>query len=109
MAGPDSTEEIKSAAAVTDWLPRGLPAVLPSQVTPNLAKLAISGHSRGGKAAFALALKKVSAANALPFSALIGIDPVDGMGKGNQTLPPVLAYEPRSFDLDMPVMVRFRS
>ncbi|KAK4750108.1 hypothetical protein SAY87_027557 [Trapa incisa] len=108
VAGPDSTEEISSTAAVADWLTRGLSAALPPRVNPNLAKLAISGHSRGGKIAFALALKRASAsaaATAPPFSALIGIDPVDGMDKGNQTPPPVLTYEPRSFDLNIPVMV----
>ncbi|KAK4357143.1 hypothetical protein RND71_022753 [Anisodus tanguticus] len=48
-------------------------------------------HSRGGKAAFALALGKVAnVSTKLKFSALIGIDPVDDIDKGNQTPPPVL-------------------
>ncbi|KAK1310647.1 hypothetical protein QJS10_CPA08g00286 [Acorus calamus] len=104
-AGPDSTEEIKSAAAITDWLSSepGLQHSLPMHVHPNLSKLALAGHSRGGKAAFALALG--FAPTTLKFSALIGIDPVDGMAKGNQTSPPVLTYIPRSFDLNSPVMV----
>lgn len=72
---------------------------------PNLSKLVLAGHSRGGKAAFALALKRVEAKLDLKFSALIGVDPVDGMGKGEQTPPPVLTYIPRSFDINMPVMV----
>ncbi|KAM7485299.1 hypothetical protein LguiA_001308 [Lonicera macranthoides] len=103
VAGPDTTGEIKSAAAITNWLPEGLPTLLPSQVHPNLAKLALAGHSRGGKAAFALLLKKYD--TRLKFSALIGIDPVDGMDKGKQTPPPVLTYAPRSFDLNMAVLV----
>ncbi|XP_052188488.1 chlorophyllase-2 [Diospyros lotus] len=104
VAGPDSTEEIRSAAAITNWLPEGLQKLLPANVRPNLSKIALSGHSRGGKAAFALALGRTATAS-LKFSALIGIDPVDGMDKGKQTPPAVLTYIPHSFDLDMAVMV----
>ncbi|KAK6914006.1 Chlorophyllase [Dillenia turbinata] len=103
VAGPDTSEEIKCAAAITNWLFQGLQRFLPSHVHPNLSKLGLAGHSRGGKVAFALALQKPSPSS--KFSALIGIDPVDGMGKGQQTPPPVLTYVPHSFDLDMAVMV----
>ncbi|KAL7183376.1 hypothetical protein ACSBR2_025724 [Camellia fascicularis] len=58
VAGPDSTDEIKSAVAITYWLPSGLHKLLPTHVQPNLTKIRLSGHSRGGKAAFALALGK---------------------------------------------------
>ncbi|KAJ4967971.1 hypothetical protein NE237_014672 [Protea cynaroides] len=102
-AGPDSSEEIKAAASTTSWLSAGLQKVLPADVRPCLTKLGLAGHSRGGKAAFALALGY--ATTSLKFSALMGIDPVDGMAKGKQTPPPVLTYVPRSFDLDMPVLV----
>ncbi|KAK2980644.1 hypothetical protein RJ640_011452 [Escallonia rubra] len=106
VAGPDATAEIQSTAAVTNWLPDGLDDSLPPDVHPNLSRLALSGHSRGGKAAFALVLNKVpKSATSLKFSALIGVDPVDGMDKGKQTPPPVLSYIPRSFDLHMPVLV----
>lgn len=104
MAGADTTDEIKSAAAITNWLSKGLRHILPPNITPNLTKLCLAGHSRGGKTAFALALTK-AAATTLKFSALIGIDPVDGMDKGKQTPPPVLTYIPHSFNLDMGVMV----
>lgn len=103
MAGPDATEEIKTAAAITNWLSEGLQELLPSNIRPNLSKLGLAGHSRGGKVAFALALKKTF--TSLRFSALIGIDPVDGMDKGKQTSPPVLTYIPRSFDLEMAALV----
>ncbi|CAK9142006.1 unnamed protein product [Ilex paraguariensis] len=103
VAGPDTTDEIKSSAAVTNWLSAGLQSALPSHVQPNLSKLGLAGHSRGGKVAFALALKK--GATSLKFSALIGVDPVDGMDKGKQTPPPVLTYVPHSFDLNMAVLV----
>ncbi|KAL5975511.1 Chlorophyllase-2 [Asimina triloba] len=102
-AGPDSTDEIKSAAAITNWLSDGLQHVLPKHVHPNLSKLALAGHSRGGKVAFALALGH--AKTSLKFSAIIGVDPVDGMDKGKQTKPPVLTYVPRSFDLNMAALV----
>ncbi|CAG7861748.1 unnamed protein product [Brassica rapa] len=100
IAGPDTMDEIKSTVEIIDWLSAGLNHFLPPQVTPNLSKLALSGHSRGGKTAFAVALKKFGYSSDLKISALIGIDPVDGMGKGKQTPPPVLTYEPNSFDLD---------
>ncbi|XP_015888108.3 chlorophyllase-2 [Ziziphus jujuba] len=103
IAGPDASDEIKSAAATTNWLSEGLQHLLPPNVHANLSKLALAGHSRGGKASFALALRKEL--TTLKFSALIGIDPVDGMNKGKQTPPPVLTYVPHSFDLDMAVMV----
>ncbi|XP_047316680.1 chlorophyllase-2 [Impatiens glandulifera] len=104
VAGPDSTNEVKSAAAIIDWLSTGLGSVLPTDVNPDLTKIAISGHSRGGKTAFALALGLITVPS-LKISALLGIDPVDGMDKGKQTVPPVLTYVPRSFDLEMPVLV----
>lgn len=104
VSGPDSTEEIKSAASTTDWLAAGLHGLLPEAVRPDLTKLAVAGHSRGGKVAFALALGLV-ATPSLKFSALMGIDPVDGMGKGKQTPPPVLTYVPRSFDTRVAAMV----
>ncbi|CAL1396578.1 unnamed protein product [Linum trigynum] len=106
VAGPDATEEINSAAAITNWLPEGLHQFLPGSVKPDLTRLGLAGHSRGGKTAFALALKKeLATTTTLRFSVLIGVDPVDGMDTGKQTHPPVLTYVPGSFDLDMPVMV----
>ncbi|GAB2275363.1 hypothetical protein Dimus_010122 [Dionaea muscipula] len=105
LASTDATGDINAAAAITDWLAKGsLEDLLPSNVHPMLEKVALSGHSRGGKAAFALALSKV-ASSALKLSALIGIDPVDGSTSGQST-PPVLTGVPDSLNLDgMPVMV----
>ncbi|XP_074307183.1 chlorophyllase-2 [Silene latifolia] len=105
IAGPDTTGEIHNTAAIIKWLPTGLKDVLPSSVLPKIDKLAISGHSRGGKVAFALALNKLTTSS-LKISALIGIDPVDGMDKGKQTPPAVLSYVPKSFNLEgMPTLV----
>ncbi|XP_013703583.2 chlorophyllase-2, chloroplastic isoform X2 [Brassica rapa] len=81
IAGPDTMDEIKSTAEIIDWLSVGLNHFLPPQVTPNLSKFALTGHSRGGKTAFAVALKKFGYSSELKISALIGVDPVDGTGK----------------------------
>ncbi|KAH9619236.1 hypothetical protein KSS87_022853 [Heliosperma pusillum] len=55
--------------------------------------------------AFALALQKLTT-SPHQISALIGIDPVDGMDKGKQTPPHVLSYVPQSFNLSgMPTLV----
>nr|KYP39147.1 Chlorophyllase-1 [Cajanus cajan] len=95
--------EVKLAGKVVDWLAKGLQPLLPENVEANLEKLVLSGHSKGGKTAFAVALGY--AKTTLKFSALIGIDPVAGFSKHCQTLPRILTRVPRSFNLDMPVAV----
>ncbi|XP_074572233.1 chlorophyllase-1-like [Curcuma longa] len=101
---PSSPEEdIAAAAAVCDWLPEGLQSLLPEGVTADLDHLGLSGHSRGGHTAFALALGH--AKTSLKFSALIGVDPVAGRGRSNQVSPEILTYVPSSFALDFPVLV----
>ncbi|VAI44412.1 unnamed protein product [Triticum turgidum subsp. durum] len=86
-----------------NWLPDGLPSVLPKGVEPELSKLALAGHSRGGHTAFSLALGH--AKTQLTFSALIGLDPVAGTGKSSQLQPKILTHEPSSFGMAMPVLV----
>ncbi|KAK4376264.1 hypothetical protein RND71_006941 [Anisodus tanguticus] len=74
------SDEVKKAAKVTEWLSKGLISVLPEKVQPDLLKIAVSGHSRGGKTAFSLALGygdfSGSTPTPLKFQALLGIDPV---------------------------------
>lgn len=70
MMDQADTDDIAAAAQVTDWLTEGLPPVLPNGVKPNLSKLALAGHSRGGHTAFSLVL---------------------GHGKTNLSSPPSLA------------------
>ncbi|KAL6838437.1 hypothetical protein ACP4OV_031682 [Aristida adscensionis] len=96
-------DDIAAAAKVTDWLPEGLPSVLPKGVEPDLSKIALAGHSRGGHTAFSLALGHGK--TNLKFSALIGLDPVAGTGKSSQLPPKILTYNPSSFDMTMPVLV----
>ncbi|PHT78645.1 hypothetical protein T459_16697 [Capsicum annuum] len=70
----DATEEIKSTAEITNWLTYGLQHYLPPEVEPNLKKLGLAGHSRGGKVAFALALGRLASISTdLKFSALIAV------------------------------------
>ncbi|WJX17141.1 Chlorophyllase-2 [Trifolium repens] len=105
VAGPDITDEIYSVAAITNWLSKRLSKILPPNIIPNLDKLALGGHSRGGKTSFAIALRKLNITTNLKFSAIIGVDPVDGTDTGNQTSPPILTYVPRSFNYDMATLV----
>ncbi|KAF7047045.1 hypothetical protein CFC21_056023 [Triticum aestivum] len=101
-------EDIAAAARVADWLPGGLPSVLPDGVDPELPRLALAGHSRGGHTAFALALGYGDTRLEVSFSALIGLDPVAGAGRNAQLPPEILTYEPSSFDTltaGMPVLV----
>ncbi|KAI3897230.1 hypothetical protein MKX03_032421 [Papaver bracteatum] len=86
--------------------------LLPPMVRPNLSKAALGGHSRGGKIAFALALSYTGNppssngdSSLIKYSALVGIDPVEGPRKGMPLPPIVLTYVPRSFDLDMAALV----
>jgi chlorophyllase len=103
VSGPDTTAEINAAASVIDWLAGGLPSILPPNVHANLTRMSIAGHSRGSKAAFALALGHAEFSPRL--AALIAVDPVDGMGVGRQTQPPILTGRNGSLRLPAPVMV----
>ncbi|KAL2470556.1 Chlorophyllase-1 [Abeliophyllum distichum] len=95
--------EVKTAAKVTDWLCTGLQSVLPEKVKPNLSKVALSGHGRGGKIAFDLALGH--APTSLKFKALLGIDPVAYPTPPTWPEPEILTYIPRSFNLSIPIGV----
>uniref|UniRef100_A0ACD5V8H9 Uncharacterized protein n=1 Tax=Avena sativa TaxID=4498 RepID=A0ACD5V8H9_AVESA len=110
----DDSWDINMAKHITNWLAGedGLQFVLENtfkldSVKPDLSRLALAGHSRGGHAAFALALglgdPKIKLA--LKFSALIGVDPVAGVAPGSQCTPKILTFKPRSLDLGMPALV----
>ncbi|XVF21715.1 hypothetical protein REPUB_Repub12eG0114100 [Reevesia pubescens] len=99
---PSGPDEVEFAAKVADWLPSGLPSVLPGNVEANLMKLALVGHSRGGKTAFTLALG--FAKTTQKFSALVGIDPVAG-NTFSLIEPKILTNIPGSFNLSIPVTV----
>ncbi|XP_056688230.1 chlorophyllase type 0-like [Spinacia oleracea] len=106
---PSHQDEINRAAAVANWLPSNLQKILQNNklanVQPNFNSFAISGHSRGGKSAFALALGMSETKLTVKISALIGIDPVAGASPDDRTKPYVLTYHDNSFKLPVPVTV----
>jgi chlorophyllase len=105
VTGADATPEIADAAAICNWLLQGLSSYLPDDVRPDFQNVAMAGHSRGGKVAFGLALDRTSQTTELKFSALVGVDPVDGMARGRQTQPRILTYKPHSFDSVIPTLI----
>ncbi|CAN0898430.1 CLH1 [Linum grandiflorum] len=103
---PCELEEIDYLAQVIRWLPTGLSSILLDDVVPDFDHLAIGGHSRGGKSAFALALGYARRPDDdFTITALVGIDPVAGGSKDSRTNPKILTYQPESFNLTMPVAV----
>lgn len=105
LTGENAEPEIDHAEAIFNWLPDGLSSYLPDEVRPDMENVAIAGHSRGGKVAFGSALRLAAQNIKIKLSALVGIDPVDGTGRGHQTKPPILTYKPHSFDLHCPTLV----
>ncbi|KAL2902373.1 Chlorophyllase type 0 [Bienertia sinuspersici] len=105
MLLPSEAEEIEKAALVLNWLPSNLQTVLQHHVNGaikvDLQLLAVSGHSRGGKSAFALALGM----STTKISALIGVDPVAGRDNHTREEPYVLTYKRDSFNISFPVTV----
>ncbi|MCO5577521.1 hypothetical protein L7F22_031352 [Adiantum nelumboides] len=63
---------------------KGVPNV---DVVPDVSKLVMAGHSRGGKIAFAMALGKTTATELPSFSALVTLDPVDGTEPESEMIP----------------------
>ncbi|KDP21407.1 hypothetical protein JCGZ_21878 [Jatropha curcas] len=96
--------ELEWAAQVAKWLYSGLQSVLPGSVKGDLQnKLALAGHSRGGKIAFALALGKAKTSlQEVNISALLGVDPVAGLGK--ECSEPIILRD-GTFDLSVPVTI----
>ncbi|KAM7521629.1 hypothetical protein LguiA_011531 [Lonicera macranthoides] len=98
------SNNVEAAAKVADWLSNGgLDSSLPENVKPDLKKVALAGHSKGGKTAFSLALGL--AETSLEFSALIGIDPVAGPCILCRPPPRILTYIPRAFSQKIPIAV----
>ncbi|KAJ1387731.1 Chlorophyllase [Sesbania bispinosa] len=99
--------EVEFAGKVVNWIAEGLQAELDENIEESvqakLDTLVLSGHSKGGKTAFAVALGYTE--TNLNFSALIGIDPVAGPSRCKmcRTLPHILTDEPESFNLNIPV------
>lgn len=105
---PNATPEIAGAAAVIDWHQNNLAGtiknLLPNvTILPNLDKFVLLGHSRGGKVAFGLATGVCK--SSVKYSAVVGFDPVDGTGPGQQTPPPVLPNKPGGLNLTFPTLI----
>ena len=73
------------------------------EVVPDLEKLMISGHSRGGKVAYALAMGLLSKSqDPHKYVGLFALDPVDG-GPNKATDPPIVTRH--DVDLAFPVFI----
>lgn len=106
LSGSDATGEIEDAVSILNWMPTGLVASMPEALTkhrPNFERVALVGHSRGGKVAFGLALGVRN--SILQYSAVVGLDPVDGTAKGSQTNPPILKFSKNSLNLSVPTLI----
>ncbi|KAL3692451.1 hypothetical protein R1sor_006102 [Riccia sorocarpa] len=105
-AGSDATAEIATAASVVDWFSVGLRDALCQRVPavePDLKRIAVMGHSRGGKVVFGLVTGVSN--TSLKISAVVGLDPVDGTGVGHQTIPAILKNSPHSLNLKIPTLI----
>lgn len=106
LSGSDATTEIEDAVQILNWMPTGLVAALPETLSkhrPDFSKVALVGHSRGAKVVFGLALGVRN--SILQYSAVVGLDPVDGMGIGQQTNPPILQFSEGSLNLGVPTLI----
>ncbi|KAL2635392.1 hypothetical protein R1flu_006871 [Riccia fluitans] len=104
--GPEASGEIAAAASVVDWFSSGLRDALSQRVLavePDLDRIAVMGHSRGGKVVFGLVTGVCNVS--LRISAVVGLDPMDGTGVGQQTTPPILKYSPHSLNLKIPTLI----
>ncbi|HOW51164.1 MAG TPA: dienelactone hydrolase family protein [bacterium] len=70
---PKAAEEATDGIAVVQWAETALDAAVPG--TPDFTKVGFAGHSRGGKVIW-LMIQQIPQY----FSAIAGIDPVDGTG-----------------------------
>jgi chlorophyllase len=97
--------EIENARAILNWLPTGLVPAMPelALARPNFEKIALVGHSRGGKVVFGVALN-VSNGIIPQISAVAALDPVDGTSLF-QIKPPILNYKNNSLDLGVPTLI----
>lgn len=81
-----------------------------TQWRPNLSKLTLAGHSRGGKTAFCMLLGLADSPLSIQFSGLIGIDPVAGFQipgiNYNMEIPPkIITNNSKPFDINVPTLI----
>jgi len=78
----NATHEIRDAIHVLKWIQANIECTFSSVVPktkPDLSKLALVGHSRGGKVVFSMGIELNGT---IPISTIIGLDPVDGDRQG---------------------------
>ncbi len=102
----DATKEIGDASHVLLWIQTSLESTFSNfkKITPDLSKLALVGHSRGGKVVFRMGQMGKSG-TIRKVSTIIGLDPVDGGATGTQSKPPVLTFHKSTLNLEVPTLV----
>jgi chlorophyllase len=107
ITGFDATKETCDAIHVLFWIQASLESKLSQKfpkIKPDLSKLALVGHSRGGKVVFGMGTMGKN--GTIPkVSAIIGLDPVDGNERGIQTKPHVLTLNENTLNLEVPTLV----
>jgi chlorophyllase len=101
----DATHEIRDAIHVLKWIQANIECALSLGVPktkPDLSKLALVGHSRGGKVVFSMGIQLNGT---IPISTIIGLDPVDGDRQGIQTDPPVLTFKANTLNMTVPTLI----
>jgi chlorophyllase len=95
LGNPTAAVEAELAEQIVAWLPGNLDRI--TGVRARTDRLGISGHSRGGKVAWA-----VSLTDPARIRAIVGVDPVDGAGGplGNQS-----RVVQGRFEFDLPALV----
>jgi hypothetical protein len=101
----NATDEIRDAIDVLKWIQANIECALSLVVPktkPDLSKLALVGHSRGGKVVLSMGIQLNGT---IPISTIIGLDPVDGNRQGIQTDPPVLTFKENTLNMTVPTLI----
>ncbi|KAH8945737.1 hypothetical protein BDL97_12G056300 [Sphagnum fallax] len=101
----NATHEIRDAIHVLKWIQANINcaiSVVFPETKPDLSKLALVGHSRGGKVVLSMGIQLNGT---IPISTIIGLDPVDGDRQGIQTDPPVLTFKESTLNMTVPTLI----
>jgi len=88
---PSPEEEVALGVQLISWVEENINHLLPETVKADTESLALSGHSRGGRTAYGMAMSVPE-----KVKALAGVDPVDSLVMFGQTL---LITGPLTFDI----------
>jgi chlorophyllase len=101
----NATHEIRDAIHVLKWIQANIECALSvglPETKPDLSKLALVGHSRGGKVVFSMGIQLNGT---IPISTIIGLDPVDGDRQGIQIDPAVLTFKENTLNMTVPTLI----